>query len=86
MFNCLCKPCFLNASRLILHSSLGSSRAFFTKGLVRTYNIEVEKIDSEWNYPSKIEIENALSLSQSQEYKLPIFAGFDIEKKPFILT
>ena len=53
------------------------------KGLARTYNIEVEKKDSEWSYPSKIEIENALSLLQSQGYKLPIFAGFDIEKKPF---
>ena len=52
-------------------------------GLARTYNIEVEKKDSEWSYPSKIEIENALSLLQSQGYKLPIFAGFDIEKKPF---
>lgn len=53
------------------------------KGLARTYNIEEEKIDSEWSYPSKIEIENALSLLPSQGYKLPIFAGFDIEKKPF---
>ncbi|ANV97883.1 cell division protein FtsK [Helicobacter enhydrae] len=53
------------------------------QGLARTYNIEEEKEEGEWNYPSKAEIENALCALQSKQCNLPIFAGFDIEKKPF---
>ncbi|STP13678.1 FtsK/SpoIIIE domain-containing protein [Helicobacter cinaedi] len=64
-------------------TTLSNVKITSCKGLARTYNIEVEKKDSEWSYPGKTEIENALSLLPSQGYKLPIFAGFDIEKKPF---